>query len=146
VAKSEDALTNPYLIYENMARVMRLINTLNYTGPVAVAGDCTKVRSRLTYCHDYGGHILGSVLPFEETIVENPKEIDAVIAKITKAKAQASQVRAILVKVNFRHFCLLLVDGNGTHRFHYLKFCPKLWRSFPPMAKTIMPPKSWSKI
>ncbi|KAJ7812191.1 hypothetical protein B0H14DRAFT_3753374 [Mycena olivaceomarginata] len=99
VAKSEDALTNPYLVYENMARVRRLINTLNYTGPVAVAGDCTKVRSRLTYCHDYGGHILGSVLPFEETIVEDPKEIDAVIAKITKAKAQASQVRAILVKV-----------------------------------------------
>ncbi|KAJ7362733.1 hypothetical protein DFH08DRAFT_799752 [Mycena albidolilacea] len=117
VAKSEDSLQNPYLIYENMARMKRLIDTIKYTGPVAVAGDCTKVRKRLTYSPDIGGHILGSVLPFDQCIVENPEEIDAVIAKIMKAKAEASQARAILVKVPLPHIppqvvALIPTDGK----------------------------------
>ncbi|KAJ7739624.1 hypothetical protein B0H14DRAFT_3515756 [Mycena olivaceomarginata] len=117
VEKSEDSLQNPYLVYENIARVKCLIDTIKYTGPVAVAGDCTKVRKRLTYSPDFGGHILGSVLPFDQCIVENPEEIDAVIAKIMKAKAEASQVRAILVKVPLPHVppqvvALIPIDGK----------------------------------
>ncbi|KAJ7054413.1 hypothetical protein C8F01DRAFT_1259690 [Mycena amicta] len=96
VSKSEDALQNPYLIYKNMARVKRLVETLKYAGPIAVAGDCTKVRKRLTYSTDFGGHILGGVLPFEQCSVESPEEIDAVITKITKAKAEATQVVALI--------------------------------------------------
>ncbi|KAJ7300630.1 hypothetical protein DFH08DRAFT_828272 [Mycena albidolilacea] len=76
-----------------MARVKRLIDTIKYTGPAAVAGDCTKC------------------------IVENPEEIDAVIAKIMTAKAEASQVRAILVKVPLPHVppqvvALIPIDGK----------------------------------
>ncbi|KAJ7601957.1 hypothetical protein DFH06DRAFT_1399828, partial [Mycena polygramma] len=117
ISKSEDALQNPYLIYENVARVKRLVDTIKYTGPVAVAGDCTKVRKRLTYSHDFGGHILGSVLPFEQCTVENPDEIDAVIAKITKSNSAATQVRAILVKVPLPHIqpqviALIPTDGK----------------------------------
>ncbi|KAJ7194862.1 hypothetical protein GGX14DRAFT_359779 [Mycena pura] len=117
VSKSEDALQNPYLIYQNVARVKRLVDTIKYTGPVAVAGDCTKVRKRLTYSHDFGGHILGSVLPFEQCMVEDPDQIDAVIVKITKAKAAAIQVRAILVKVPLPHIppqviALIPTDGK----------------------------------
>ncbi|KAJ7837146.1 hypothetical protein B0H13DRAFT_1912627 [Mycena leptocephala] len=117
VSKSEDALQNPYLIYENMARVKRLVDRIKYTGPVAVAGDCTKVRKRLTYSTDFGGHILGSVLPFEQSIVENSDDIDTVITKITKAKAEATQVRAILVKIPLPHVppqvvALIPTDGK----------------------------------
>ncbi|KAJ6549173.1 hypothetical protein B0H10DRAFT_2243009 [Mycena sp. CBHHK59/15] len=117
VSKSEDALQNPYLIYENMARVRCLVDSLKYTSPVAVAGDCTKVRKRLTYSPEFGGHILGGVLPFEECVVESPEEIDAVIKKITKAKAEATQVRAILVKVPLPHVhpqvvALIPTDGK----------------------------------
>jgi hypothetical protein len=66
---------------------------------VAVAGDCTKVRKRLTYSSDFGGHILGGVLPLKDCIAEDRDDIQRVIEKITKAKAEASQVRAILIKV-----------------------------------------------
>ncbi|KAJ7742173.1 hypothetical protein DFH07DRAFT_980597 [Mycena maculata] len=117
VSKSEDALQNPYLIFENMARVKRLVDSIKYTGPVAVAGDCTKVRKRLTYSAEFGGHILGGVLPFDQCIVESPEEIDNVIARITKAKAEATQVRAILVKVPLPHVppqvvALIPTDGK----------------------------------
>ncbi|KAJ7080860.1 hypothetical protein C8R44DRAFT_754213 [Mycena epipterygia] len=99
VAGSEDALQNPELIYENIARAKRLADSIEYTGPVAVAGDCTKVRKRLTYSNDFGGHILGGVLPFLECIAEDREDIEQVMQKIQKAKAEASQVRAILIKV-----------------------------------------------
>ncbi|KAJ7827674.1 hypothetical protein B0H14DRAFT_2814178 [Mycena olivaceomarginata] len=99
VAKSEDALQNPFLIFENMARVKRLADTIHYSGPVAVAGDCTKVRKRLTFSNDFGGHILGSVWSLTDCIAEDTDDIRRVIDEVTKAKAEATQVRAILVKV-----------------------------------------------
>jgi hypothetical protein len=99
VTKSVDALTNAYLIFENVARVKRLVGSIKYTGPVAVAGDCTKVHARLAYSTDFGSHVLGSVLPLEDCVVDEYKDIDIVFAAITKAKAEATQVRAILIKV-----------------------------------------------
>ncbi|KAJ7212037.1 hypothetical protein GGX14DRAFT_393664 [Mycena pura] len=96
VARSEDALQNPMLIFENIAR---LADSIKYTGPVAVAGDCTKVRKRLTYSTDFGGHILGGVLPLQECVALDRDDIEQVIERIQKAKAEATQVRAILVKI-----------------------------------------------
>ncbi|KAJ7430573.1 hypothetical protein B0H11DRAFT_1942811 [Mycena galericulata] len=78
VANSEDALRNPTLVYENIARVKRLADSIKYSGPVAVAGDCTKVRKRLTYSNDFGGHILGGVLPLEECIAEDREDIERI--------------------------------------------------------------------
>ncbi|KAJ6579492.1 hypothetical protein DFH09DRAFT_1445551 [Mycena vulgaris] len=117
VAKSEDALTNPYLIFENMTRVKRLVDSIHYSGPVGVAGDCTKVRKRLAYSTDFGGHILGSVWNLARCIAEDPDDIKRVIEEITKAKAEASQVRAILIKVPLPHIppqvvALLPTDGK----------------------------------
>jgi len=99
VAKSEDALTNPELIYENMARVKHLVDSLGYSGPVAAAADCTKVHAQLTYSSDFGNHILGSVLPLHECTVNDANDITSVITHIMSAKATASQVHAILLKV-----------------------------------------------
>ncbi|KAF8156205.1 hypothetical protein K438DRAFT_2076139 [Mycena galopus ATCC 62051] len=92
VANSEDTLTNPYLIFENMARVKRLADSVNYTGPIAVAGDCTKVRKHLTFSTDFGGHILGSVWELKDCIADDPEDIERVMNKITKEKAEASQL------------------------------------------------------
>jgi hypothetical protein len=111
VANSEDALRNPYLIYENVARVRRFVDSIKYLGPVAIAGDCTKVRSRLTYSTDFGSHILGSVLPLQECEVDDPDDIDDIIDKVKKKKAMASQVRAILVKVNFESTYSLTINS-----------------------------------
>lgn len=93
-------MNNPYLIFENIARVKRLVDSIQYSGPVAVAGDCTKVRARLSYSTDFGAHILGSVWELKDCIAEDPEDIERVIDKITAAKAQATQVRAILIKVD----------------------------------------------
>ncbi|KAJ7816595.1 hypothetical protein B0H14DRAFT_3743669 [Mycena olivaceomarginata] len=117
IAKSEDALNNPYLIFENIARVKRLVDSIQYSGPVAVAGDCTKVRARLSYSTDFGAHILGSVWELKDCIAEDPEDIERVIDKITAAKAQATQVRAILIKVPLPHIpplvvALLPTDGK----------------------------------
>ncbi|KAF7318669.1 ULP-PROTEASE domain-containing protein [Mycena chlorophos] len=116
VSKSEDALQNPNLIYENIARVKRLADRIQYSGPVCVAGDCTKVRERLTYSNDFGGHILGSVLPLDQCIVEDPAEIEALVAKIAKSKSGATQVRAIMVKLPVPHVppqVVALLPTNG---------------------------------
>lgn len=105
MAKSDDALTNPHLIFENMARVKRLVDAMKYTGPITVAGDCTKVRQRLSYSTDFGSHVLGSLLPLEECEVDEPEEIDGIIAEIKKQKAIASQTRAIVGKVCTHDYC-----------------------------------------
>lgn len=92
-----------------MARVKRLVDSIKYSGPVAVAGDCTKVRKRLTFSNDFGGHILGSVWALENCIAEDPDDIERVINEITKAKAEATQVRAILIKVSYAILLCILV-------------------------------------
>lgn len=95
-----DSLTNPYLIFENVARVKRLVDAVKYMGPVTVAGDCTKVRARLAYSTDFGSHILGSVLPLEECVVNEYDDISKIVSEITEANSAATQVRAILMKVS----------------------------------------------
>ncbi|KAG1894525.1 uncharacterized protein F5891DRAFT_897860, partial [Suillus fuscotomentosus] len=89
----------PSLIFENIARVRRLMDAVGYKGPIAVAGDCTKVHPRLAYSTDFGGHILGSTLPLDECQVDEIEDIENTINSIHKAKAEAMQVRAILAKI-----------------------------------------------
>lgn len=102
VKQSPHALSSPWLVYENMARVKRFVDSVGYTGPLTIGGDCTKVRARLAFSTDYGSHILGSILPLNECEVDEPEEIDTVIAKIKRKKGIATQTRAVIVKVN-RH-------------------------------------------
>ncbi|KAH7911457.1 hypothetical protein BJ138DRAFT_1126007 [Hygrophoropsis aurantiaca] len=117
VAKSADALQNPSLIFENVARVKRLADCVEYTGPVAIAGDCTKVRARLAYSNDFGGHIIGSTLALDKCQVNEIEDIDEIIETIKKHKAQATQVRAILVKIPLPQFppqVVALLPTTGT--------------------------------
>jgi hypothetical protein len=93
-------LSNPYLIFENVARVKRLVDSVGFTGGIAVDGDCTKVCQRLSFSTDFGSHVLGSVLPLDQCRVDESEDIDAVISEIKKRKAMASQTRAIVAQVS----------------------------------------------
>ncbi|KAF7972503.1 hypothetical protein HWV62_17876 [Athelia sp. TMB] len=127
VSHSPDALACPYIVYENMARVKRLIDSVQYIGPISIAGDCTKVRARLAFSTDFGSHILGSTLPLDQVEVEEPEDIDRVIADIKQRKAQATQTRAIIAKIPLPNIpplviALLPTDGKdnsqGIHDEH----------------------------
>jgi hypothetical protein len=82
-----------------MARLKRLMDRVKFTGPCAFGGDCTKVRKRLSYSNDFGGHVLGSVQPLDECEVHDAEDVDIVVDRLSDKKA--TQVRAIMVKVIF---------------------------------------------
>lgn len=87
------------------------MDSIKYTGPVALAGDCTKVRARLMFSNDYGSHILGSTLTLDEVAVKDTNDIEDVVERVTREKKFASQVRAILIKVRPRqHISLCAAD------------------------------------
>ena len=94
----------PLLVYENMARVLCLVKSVNFQGAIVISSDCTKVRAHLSFSTDFGSHILGSVLPLEDCEVDETEDIDEVIAEIRKKKATASQMRAIVAKVSCKLF------------------------------------------
>ena len=83
-----------------MARFKRLADQVKYTGPVSIGGDCTKLRQHLSYSNDFGSHVLGSVLSMDQCEVRDVEDIDTTIDRIRRQKATATQVRAIMVKVN----------------------------------------------
>lgn len=93
-------MANPFLIFENVARLARLRDALKYYGLWVVGSDCTKVRQRLAYSNDFGSHVLGSVLPMEQCTVDASEDIDEVIKNIRAKKAGATQTGAIIAKVS----------------------------------------------
>ncbi|KDQ56779.1 hypothetical protein JAAARDRAFT_207846 [Jaapia argillacea MUCL 33604] len=129
VANSEDCLQNPHLVFENVARVKRLADSLGYCGPVAYGGDCTKVRKWLSYSNDFGGHILGSIFRLQDCEVDKADDIDVIISLIKKENAWATQTRAILAKIplpNVPPIVIALIPTNGKDdaeliHTHYMK-------------------------
>ncbi|ETW75570.1 hypothetical protein HETIRDRAFT_456138 [Heterobasidion irregulare TC 32-1] len=99
VSNSKDVLQNPDLVFENIARVKRFADHRQYTGPIAFAGDCTKVRPRLAYSSHFGGYILGSTLPLDECKIKHSDDIDRLVQRAKAEKAIASQVRVIMSKL-----------------------------------------------
>ncbi|KAG6906610.1 hypothetical protein DXG01_012964 [Tephrocybe rancida] len=99
VANLEDVLQNPHLVYENVACVKRFVDSINYTGLLVVASDCTKVRSQLTFSTDYGAHVLGSVLPLEAVKVDDTEDIDRIIKKVRDNKVLAMQILKMAARV-----------------------------------------------
>lgn len=99
VTKSSDALTNPALIYENMARVRRYLDSVKYNGPIIIGSDCTKVRKRLNFSSEHGAHILGTVFDLQDVEVEDAEDIDMIVDRATTENGFASQARAIIAKV-----------------------------------------------
>lgn len=85
-----------------MARVKRYVDSIKYTGPIVIGEDCTKVKKRLAYSTDYGAHVLGSVLDLSEVEVDDADDINEIVERVIKQGAFATQVRAIIAKVNTR--------------------------------------------
>ncbi|KAJ3742511.1 hypothetical protein DFH05DRAFT_1401798, partial [Lentinula detonsa] len=98
-AKSTDAMQNPYLIFENVARFKRYYDSTKYTGPVIAASDCTKVKARLSFSVQFGHHILGSTMPLEMVEVDTAEDIEEIVKQIASDKTFATQVRAIMMKI-----------------------------------------------
>ena len=82
-----------------MARVKRLMDSVGYTGPIAAAGDCTKVRPRLSYSNNFGSHILGTTFELHECEVDDENDIDNIINRATMEKVITNQVRTILINI-----------------------------------------------
>ncbi|KAH9929249.1 uncharacterized protein B0H18DRAFT_874117 [Fomitopsis serialis] len=127
VAKSDDCLQNPDLHFDNIVRVKRFLDSIKYSGPVAVSGDCTKVRPRVMYSTDFGGHVLGSTLPLDECTVHDAKDIDRVVKRIQDENAYAKQTRVMMIKVPLPEvpplvIALLPTDGSDDakqiHAYH----------------------------
>ena len=92
---NEDRLTNPDLCYENAARFKRLIDAIQYNGPMT---DNTKLKSGFHYSTQFGC-IIGSSLQQEETQVNSYDDISVIIDNIKERKAIAKEVRAYLLQV-----------------------------------------------
>lgn len=97
--KSSDALTNPNLVYENMARVRRYYDSVKFLGPIIIGSDNTKVRKRLNFSTDHGAHVLGTTFDISEVEVEDADDINYIVDRAVEEKAFASQARAIIAKV-----------------------------------------------
>ncbi|KAJ3502810.1 hypothetical protein NLJ89_g8719 [Agrocybe chaxingu] len=116
VTKSSDALQNPYLIFENVARVKRYVDSVKYTGPILVGSDCTKVRKRLNFSTQHGSHILGTTLDLAEVEVDSVEDIDEIVERTVRQKAHATQVRAILARIplpNCPPLVIALLPNSG---------------------------------
>ena len=100
IAKSEDVMQNPALIFKNIARVKCLVDHRQFTGPVVFTGDCTKVQLQLAYSNHFGGHDIGSTLPLDECEVRNSGNIDSFVQRAKAKKVIASQVQVIMAKVS----------------------------------------------
>lgn len=139
VQKSEDALQTGELKFENMARVKRLQDSLRCKAPLAMGSDCTKVRARLSYSNDYGGHVLGSVLSLSKCRVEDANDIDDVINEIKEKNAHATQTRAIMMKVRY----LPLWNDMHSQRLCYSLHChtSRLWSLRSSLRQDQSPPK-----
>ncbi|GBB90983.1 hypothetical protein RclHR1_18060003 [Rhizophagus clarus] len=116
--KDEDKLTNPNLVYENVARFARAMNALNWNEPVVAMTDCTKVRSKLTYSQKLGC-IVRFTMSFEESHVDTYSDIHEIINNIRENNEIASQVRCILLKIPITRIppvviTLLPTKGNDT--------------------------------
>ncbi|CAB4417771.1 unnamed protein product [Rhizophagus irregularis] len=95
IRNSEDHLTNPDLYFENVARFKRLIDSIQYNGPVVVMTDNTKLKSRLYI------HLLLDVL------------LDP---KIKNEKAIAKDIHAYMLQISLPRFppiAIALIPNKG---------------------------------
>lgn len=95
---NEDYLTNPDLCFENVARFKRLIDTIQYDGPIVAMTDNTKLKPQLKY-NPTLGCITGSVLSKEETHINIYSDIPKVIEKIKSSNGIAKSVRVYILQV-----------------------------------------------
>ncbi|CAB4438552.1 unnamed protein product [Rhizophagus irregularis] len=115
-ANDEDTLTNPTFSFENVAKFKRLIDTLNYQGPIAAMSDNTKLKPALRY-HSGLGCIVGSTFSIEETKINAYKDIPIIINNIKIKKAIANDMRTYILQVplpDFPPVVIALIANTGS--------------------------------
>jgi hypothetical protein len=89
---SKDAINNPGLCHENIARFKRLLDSLHYKGPVVVMMDCTILKFRLQYSTNLGC-IVRSTLDRNDCKIETYDDIYKKISDIKQRNVIAKYVR-----------------------------------------------------
>ncbi|PKY60938.1 hypothetical protein RhiirA4_308934, partial [Rhizophagus irregularis] len=88
----------------NVARVKRLIDTVNYNGPICAMTDNTKLKPRLRYSPNLGC-IIGSTLSNEETTVNiYSNDIPKIINNVKSENGIAKNVRAYILQIPLSKF------------------------------------------
>ncbi|CAI2193641.1 2448_t:CDS:2, partial [Funneliformis geosporum] len=90
-----DYLTNPNLMYENVAQFARAMKALKWTGPVVAMTDYIKVHAKLNYSQELGC-IVGSTLCFNNMQITTYDDIHLKIKEIQDNKTIASQACVVL--------------------------------------------------
>ncbi|RGB36636.1 hypothetical protein C1646_757851 [Rhizophagus diaphanus] len=111
----KDCLTNLDCYYENVAKFKRLIDSVQYNGPVVVMTDNTKLKSYLRYSPTFG-YIVGSVLSKEETTINVYSDIPNIINKIKSKKAIAKDVCVYILQIplpKFPPIVIALIPNKG---------------------------------
>jgi hypothetical protein len=75
------------------------LDSIGYDGPIAAMTDNTKLKPRLRYSSKMGC-IVGSTIPYNETIIEKYNDIPLVINKIKENNAIAKYVRVYILQVS----------------------------------------------
>ncbi|RHZ55112.1 hypothetical protein Glove_420g91 [Diversispora epigaea] len=110
-----NVLKNPDLCFENVVRFKRFLDSINYTGPIAVMSDNTKLKPRLRYSSQLGC-IISSTLSQEEVEINIYNDIPKVIKSIKDNKAIANYVRVYILQVPLPKFppvIVTLISNNG---------------------------------
>ncbi|KAJ7202071.1 hypothetical protein GGX14DRAFT_311719, partial [Mycena pura] len=94
---------------------------MNYTGPWICAGDGTKLRPLLTTSTEYSekgsAHVVGSTLPLGDVLFKSSEEQTKIITAIDGAKAIATQVWVLAIKIplpGMPLFSVTFVANQGT--------------------------------
>ncbi|CAB4445037.1 unnamed protein product [Rhizophagus irregularis] len=105
---SENAINNPDLCYENVARFKRLLDVLNYKGPVAAMTDCTKLKTGLQYSSKLGC-IVRSTLDHSDCKIEIYDDIYDTVSNIKNKNAIVKDVRIYVLQVPLLKFPPIVV-------------------------------------
>ncbi|PKC11775.1 hypothetical protein RhiirA5_287239, partial [Rhizophagus irregularis] len=100
----------------NVARFKRLVDSINYNGPVSAMTDNTKLKSRLRYSPNLGC-IIGSVFSKKEAEINTYNDIPRIINKIKLENGMAKNVRAYILQIPLPAFppvVIALIPNKGT--------------------------------
>ncbi|PKY48484.1 hypothetical protein RhiirA4_422203 [Rhizophagus irregularis] len=105
---SEDAIKNPDLCYENVARFKRLLDSLHYKGPVVAMTDYTILKAGLQYSTNLGC-IVGSTLNRDDCKIKTYDDIYDKTFNIKQENAIAKYVRIYVLQVPLPKFPPVIV-------------------------------------
>ena len=94
-------MDSPRLTEHNVGRLLDDLKACYNTAiPITSAMDCTVLKGGLSYCAEFGSHILGSVAPLDDVEVKTREDIDRIIKETVDKNLLASQVRVLIGKVS----------------------------------------------